>query len=871
MERVGALVVGVVGALVLIGWYAGIAVLTTVLPGFVSMKPNSALALVAIAVAVVMPTRRRWAALALGAFAAVLGGATLLEYLLGRSFSIDRLLPGIDLRGDTPRMAPATALALLLLGSAVIAGRHARPKVMRGLAVSSFAGGQVAVLGYAYGVSSLYTVGGYTSMALHTALSVVVLSLSILLLDPSAGLVGLFRDRGSVGRIVRPMVPFLVLAPSVLGWLRLWAQAQGWFDTTFGVSVLVMSMTVLGAGLTWRATISMRDLDRQRDAAVQSLAQTNKTLEATISERTREVAQRQSFLDALLEAVEVGIVSCDAYGTTVVRNRAAREMVVLDHEVQGLLPGVGASRIDLLELDGRPLTADQYPLVRVLRGEDATAELLLGPPGGPHREVVVRGDRIIGPDADVLGAVVSITDVTAERSVTRALAVEHNNLEEAQRLGQLGSFEHDFETGTWKFSDQMCALWGVGPGGLVPEVTQSLIHDQDRESAWASWAAASSVGGSHSWQYRIHRADDGAERLIRSSVEIRLGAGGQPQTARGTHLDITDLTKAQQNAQEANAFREAVLAATPDYTFVTDVATGKVLYGSPGKKILGKTGEELQALGPDVVKLIHPEDRPRLLAANVDAADLVAGQVLQLLYRGRSDHGQWRWLSRRVTPFRRDDNGMVVEVLGVVRDVTDVVAAEDKLRHVALHDSLTGLPNRDLLVDRLDAALARSGREGREVAVLYCDLDGFKRVNDTAGHSAGDAVLVETAERLQALMRPEDTVARVGGDEFVIVLEPWKRATASGQPEERVFGVENVRELALLVADRIIEALSAPIEVNGVEHVVTTSIGIAYATASPGDRAETATPNEVLQDADAAMYRAKGRGKDRFEVFEHGL
>ncbi|MGI8536105.1 MAG: diguanylate cyclase domain-containing protein [Mycobacteriales bacterium] len=188
-----------------------------------------------------------------------------------------------------------------------------------------------------------------------------------------------------------------------------------------------------------------------------------------------------------------------------------------------------------------------------------------------------------------------------------------------------------------------------------------------------------------------------------------------------------------------------------------------------------------------------------------------------------------------------------------------MVAAEDQLRHAALHDPLTGLPNRTLLTDRLGGALARVQRLGQDVAVLYCDLDGFKRVNDANGHATGDQLLRETADRLRSVVRPQDTVARVGGDEFVLVLE------ADGENAPGI-GAESLT-LGIDVARRVVAALAEPVLIDGVEHVISTSVGLAYA----GGPGSTRTAEDVLRDADAAMYCAKAAGKDRFEVFENGL
>jgi diguanylate cyclase (GGDEF)-like protein/PAS domain S-box-containing protein len=873
--RVGAALVAATGVVVLLGWYSGVTSLTTMFLGQTPTRPNTAIGLIVLGVAVAALDRRRLS-LPLAVAAAALGGATLLESVFGRSpgsGSIDMLLPGIDLGGNTARMAPTTALSLLLLAASLITGGFGRARPMRVMALTSFGVSQVAVLGYAYGVSSLYTVAGATSMALHTALCVAVLSVAILVHDPSAGLVGLLRDKGSAGKLLRPIAPFIVIGPAVLGGLRLWAQQRGWFDTRFGIALLVMCMTVLGSALSWRSAVRLRALDGQRDDAWAALDETNHTLEATVTERTRELADRQSFTDGLLETIEVGIVSCDAEGHHLVRNRAQREIAGLHGSAAISRPAEAQPRVDIFDRDGVELTLERHPLMRTLRGEVLGAlDLLVGPPGGPHREVVARGSQIVGVDGAVLGAVALLTDVTVERTASRALDEEHRQLVEAQRIGQLGGFECDLATDTWTYSDQMYALWGVAQGGLSSETIAALIVEADRDVADGSWADAVRLGGRHVQEFRISRADDGAERVVRATLEVVMGSDGQPSRVRGTHLDITELAVAEKAAQRATAFFEAVLTATPDYTFVSDLASGGVLYSSPGKEILGITNEQLENLGPETIAaLIHPDDQLRLRAINAAARDLQDGHVLQLRYRGRHADGQWRWLSRRVTPFRRDSSGAVVEVLGVVRDITDVMNAEERLTHAALHDSLTGLPNRALLVDRLDTAIARSGRDHREVAVLFCDLDGFKRVNDTAGHAAGDALLLEIAQRLTTVLRDNDTVARVGGDEFVIIIEPWDRPLtgdhkAVSEPDS---GAD--RALAERIAERIAHVVRQPVTVNDVEHTVTASIGVTYAQLAPAGRAGAVTAEQVLQDADAAMYLAKGRGKDRVEIFEHGL
>ncbi len=195
--------------------------------------------------------------------------------------------------------------------------------------------------------------------------------------------------------------------------------------------------------------------------------------------------------------------------------------------------------------------------------------------------------------------------------------------------------------------------------------------------------------------------------------------------------------------------------------------------------------------------------------------------------------------------FIRDEEHQAVGVLGISRNITERKQAEEKIRQMAYHDSLTGLPNRKLFSDRLGIALAQAGRSQKNVAVIMLDVDNFKDINDTLGHDVGDSLLKTAAERLKAAMRKNDTVARFGGDEFVLLLPELK-------------GIEG----ATRVAQKIVENFRKPFPINTHQRIVTASIGIAV---YPDDGSDEAA---LLKNADIAMYQAKQAGRDRYQVFK---
>jgi len=239
---------------------------------------------------------------------------------------------------------------------------------------------------------------------------------------------------------------------------------------------------------------------------------------------------------------------------------------------------------------------------------------------------------------------------------------------------------------------------------------------------------------------------------------------------------------------------------------------------------------------------VHPGDRDRLVR---EVTELAAGtrDVVRVVHR-LYVHGAWRWVDVHAVAARsaRGDN----IIAGSLEDVTERRETEARLAHNAYHDALTDLPNRALFVDRLAHALARARRNPRYTfAVLFLDVDSFKVINDSLGHASGDALLAIVANRLKTCIRPADTVARIGGDEFTVLLDPCESV-----------------EQAEHIAERLIHAVRGTFEVRG--HLVQTSVSVGVALSNR--RYED--PHELLRDADTAMYRAKRTGKGRHRVFD---
>ncbi len=322
-----------------------------------------------------------------------------------------------------------------------------------------------------------------------------------------------------------------------------------------------------------------------------------------------------------------------------------------------------------------------------------------------------------------------------------------------------------------------------------------------------------------------------------------------------TERQIQDLIKEIQSSQaESNRLRVAaqlseqrlgdLIQGVNAIVWEADAATGKFTFVSQrAVELLGSPIEQWLTTANFWNKFIHPDDRKEVVKLYQTAISQAKEQIIE--YRAIAADNRIVWL-RDLVQVVKNEAGKARLLRGVIIDITKFKQAEEQLRHDALHDVLTGLPNRALFMQRLGKAVELSKRSQDYLfAVLFLDLDRFKFVNDSLGHKVGDQLLIEISRRLEKCIRACDTVARLGGDEFVILLED----------------IKNVGDTTY-VAERIQQELALPFNLGGHEVFTATSIGIALSTASY-DRPET-----LLRDADTAMYHAKSQGKARHQVFD---
>jgi diguanylate cyclase (GGDEF)-like protein/PAS domain S-box-containing protein len=478
-------------------------------------------------------------------------------------------------------------------------------------------------------------------------------------------------------------------------------------------------------------------------------------------------------------------------------------------------------------------------------------------PDGEERIVSARGRVFHDADGTALRMVGAVQDITEQRRAEEEMAARELQLSVAQELTGIGSWDWDPVADRVTWSPGLYRIFGLRPQEFEGtfEAYLELVHPDDREARRALIERALEGADPGVTEDRIVRAD-GEVRVLRSQLRVIRGDPDRPLRMIGASEDVTE-RKRSEHELEGRARREAVVSGIGRMALAGEDIRSEV------SRVLAKelavdlvelleerdvtagsfAGAALTAAEPVTVPDWSEEDRFELPANLIERGIAASAGLAIRGYRGR-----WGALAVHASAprvFDASELWLLESLCRLIGQAMEQVRAGEEMRIRSLKDPLTGLANRTLLYDRLRHALDLARRRDSRLAVLFIDLDGFKVVNDELGHTAGDDVLTAAADRIRIAVRAADTLARVGGDEFVAVCEDMPSVTA-----------------ALETAERVRDGLAGPFATGTTEHRLSASVGIAFASS----RHET--PADIVHDADRAMYAAKEQGRDRVVVFE---
>ncbi|MBN2865388.1 MAG: EAL domain-containing protein [Thiotrichales bacterium] len=351
--------------------------------------------------------------------------------------------------------------------------------------------------------------------------------------------------------------------------------------------------------------------------------------------------------------------------------------------------------------------------------------------------------------------------------------------------------------------------------------------------------------------FRMRAKDQSYRWIVSQGSVMARDENGKPLRLLGTHTDITESKQALIELETQKNFINKVVNSAPILVYIFDLETQQNVYCNETVfGILGYTPAEIQAHGKNLFDLLnfHNDDLVKVQRHYTELAQLPDGEVRTIDYRVEHKSGDYLMFRSHETAFKRNEMGQVTQILGTAVDITELQESEVQLAFLAHHDPLTGLMNRTLLHSRLEHAMQLCKREETLVAVCFIDLDDFKYINDRYGHAMGDRVLIEIASRLKKRVREEDSLSRIGGDEFVVVIESL--------PDEQT---------AQIIFNDFLQVFEAPIVIDKTEFSLSISMGISFFPQ------HGTTIDRLNRNADTAMYRAKQMGKNAFQVYKESM
>ncbi|MDY7540081.1 EAL domain-containing protein [Undibacterium sp. RTI2.1] len=488
-------------------------------------------------------------------------------------------------------------------------------------------------------------------------------------------------------------------------------------------------------------------------------------------------------------------------------------------------------------------------LSRALTGEFVSFETYMKYVTGNDRWVTIE----LYPDMDidgVRGVYAFVQDISQQKKSEEQYKQNEELWKMALEVSGDGVWDWYPQTGVEILSPRLKEIYGYG-GTDINDLSEELdkrTHPEDLAQMYADRQAHfDGLTPIYLNEHRVQCKDGTWKWILTRGTVIQRNAQGLPVRVIGTHTDISERKNAETALQESAERLRMALLANHQGLYDLNVQTGVTIVNEEYANMLGYTVAEMNETSNAWFARLHPDDVDK---ASTIYQDYLAGKIpeYRVEIRQKTRTGEWRWLQSIGTIVERDHDGKPLRMVGTHLDITERKNAEAMIWQQANIDTLTGLPNRRMFYDRLEQDIKKSKRNGRSLAVLFIDLDHFKEVNDTLGHSVGDILLVEAAKRLLTCVRESDTVARLGGDEFTVSL-----------PDQH--NPEDVEQ----IAQSIIKKMSSSFQLANEEVFLSASIGI---TLYPDDAVSL---DDLLKNADQAMYAAKNAGRNRFNYFTPSL
>ena len=441
-----------------------------------------------------------------------------------------------------------------------------------------------------------------------------------------------------------------------------------------------------------------------------------------------------------------------------------------------------------------------------------------------------------------------VQDVTERHLAVKALSESQQRLDFALQSAGMGVWSFDLIANKRRFEDLTCHILGIDPASFSGNAEEffRIVHPDDLELLQGTLARSIENHIPYELEYRVVWPD-GSIHHIASRARIEREDNARPMRFIGVLWDITTQKHAENALRESQESLDLAIRSAEMGVWILDLVTNKRNYDDVTCHLLGIDPATFTGTMNELFQTIHPDDREMLKAKMARTIDHNVPYDPE--YRSVWSDGSIHYLVSRGR-LMRDDKGKPLKVNGVVFDITEWKEAQSKIHNLAFYDPLTGLPNRRLLTDRLQQAIASSVRNGLTGAILFVDMDNFKIVNDTMGHALGDSLLQQVAVRLTSCVNKEDTIARIGGDEFVVIVEylAADEPIAATQTEA--------------ICEKILAALSQPFQITSKEYHSTCSIGITLFNDSQQ------STDELLKQADIAMYQAKKAGRNTLRFFD---